>query len=145
MQMALLKCKFITWIIEKRKVHPIGNRLFCWGFKNSGVLKNIANSTGKHLKKTSSVLWTLFWLLLTVWEMYFLNKCLPYNKAKWSSKQFWKIFLTKNMRWKRGWQLKSCLPLVYFHSYSFVTGIANMSSNIFISNVLLKNSTERNA
>ena len=33
----------------------------------------------------------------------------------------------------------------YFHFYSFVTGIANTSSNNFISNVLLKNPTERNA
>ena len=33
----------------------------------------------------------------------------------------------------------------YFHFYSFVTGMANTSSNNFISNVLLKNPTERNA
>ena len=32
-----------------------------------------------------------------------------------------------------------------FSSYSFATGMANMSPNIFISNVLLKKPTERNA
>ena len=50
------------------------------------------------------------------------------------------------MRWERGWQIKSsCIRLIYFHFYSFATGMANMSPNIFISNVLLKNPTERNA
>ena len=41
------------------------------------------------------------------------------------------------MPWERRCQLKSCLQLVYFDSYSFATGMANMSPNIF--NVLLKN------
>ena len=52
-----------------------------------------------------------------------------------------KIFLpssySEKMRWKRGWQLKSSLHQVYFHCYSFATGMANIPSNIFISNVLL--------
>ena len=36
-------------------------------------------------------------------------------------KQFLKIFRSEKMRWKQGWQLKSCLHLVYFHAYSFAT------------------------
>ena len=32
-------------------------------------------------------------------------------------------------------QLKLCLRLIYFHSYSFATSIAKMSSEIFFSNV----------
>ena len=66
----------------------------------------------------------------------------------WSSEQFLKYlpaFYSEKMSWKRGRQLKSCLSLVYFHFYSFATGMTYMSSNIFISNVLLKNPTERNA
>ena len=47
------------------------------------------------------------------------------------------------MRWKRDWQLKLCRHLVCFNSYSFPTGMANMPSNIFSSNVLLKNPTEK--
>ena len=51
----------------------------------------------------------------------------------------------EKMHWERGWQLESCLHLIYFHSYSFATDMANMSPNTFISNILLKNPTERNA
>ena len=39
--------------------------------------------------------------------------------------------------------IKSCLHLIYFHSYSFATGMANMSPNTLINRVLLKNSTEK--
>ena len=52
---------------------------------------------------------------------------------------------SEKMRWERGWQLKSCIHLIYFHSYSFSTGMVNMSPNILISKVLLKNPTERSA
>ena len=51
----------------------------------------------------------------------------------------------RKMRWERGWQLKSCIHLIYLHFCSFATGMANMSPNIFISKVLLKNPTEKNA
>ena len=66
----------------------------------------------------------------------------------WSPEQFLKHLPSsygEKKRWKRGRQLKSCLNLVYFHFYSFATGMAYMSLNIFISNVLLRNPTERNA
>ena len=43
----------------------------------------------------------------------------------------------EKMRWERRCQIKLCLHLVYFHSYSFATDMANMSPNIF--NVSLKN------
>ena len=51
----------------------------------------------------------------------------------------------KKVCWERSWQLKQCFHLIYFHSYSFANGMTNMSPNIFISNDLLKNPTERNA
>ena len=38
----------------------------------------------------------------------------------------------------------SGIHLIYFYFYSVATGMTNMSPNIFISNVLLKNRTERN-
>ena len=38
----------------------------------------------------------------------------------------------------------SGIHLIYFCFYSVATGMTNMSPNIFISNVLLKNGTERN-
>ena len=37
----------------------------------------------------------------------------------------------------------SGIHLIYFYFYSVATGMTNMSPNIFISNVLLKNPTER--
>ena len=89
-----------------------------------------------------------WWLLLKVWEMPLLNERLLYNEATSPPEQFWKKDLPSSyrekMRWERGWQLKPCLHLIYFH-YSFATRMANMSPNIFISNVLLNNPTERNA
>ena len=52
--------------------------------------------------------------------------------------------LKGKMRWEQGWQIKSsCIHLNLF--YSVATGMANMSPNVYISNVLLKNPTERNA
>ena len=52
----------------------------------------------------------------------------------------------RKMPWERGWQIKSsCIHLIYFYLYSVATGMANMFPKIFISNVLLKNPTERNA
>ena len=48
------------------------------------------------------------------------------------------------MHWERGWQIKSsCIDLIYFYFYSVAAGMGNMSPNIFISNVLLKNPTEK--
>ena len=44
----------------------------------------------------------------------------------WSPKHFFNFLpssYSDKMRWKRGQQLKSCLNLVYFHSYSFATGM----------------------
>ena len=38
----------------------------------------------------------------------------------------------------------SGIHLIYFYFYSVATGMTNMSPNIFINNVLLKNRTERN-
>ena len=79
-------------------------------------------------------------------ETSLLNKCLPYKEATSSPDQFKKKLPSsyrKKMRWERGWQLKPSLHLIYFHSYAFATGMANMSPNIFISNVLLKNPTEK--
>ena len=52
---------------------------------------------------------------------------------------------SEKMRWEQGWQLKSCLHLIYFHSCFFATGVANVSPNIFIGNILLKTLKERNA
>ena len=49
----------------------------------------------------------------------------------------------RKMGWERGWQLKSCIHLSYFHFCSFATGMANMSPNVFISKVLLKSPEER--
>ena len=69
-----------------------------------------------------------------------LNKIVPRAVFKIFSPSSYK----EKMRWERGWQLKSCLYLVYFHSRSFPAAMASMSSNIFISNVLLKNPKERN-
>ena len=64
------------------------------------------------------------------------------EQKTWSPEQFLIFFLpssySEKMRWKWGRQLKSCLNLVYFHSYSFVTCMTYISSDIFISNVLLK-------
>ena len=53
-------------------------------------------------------------------------------------------FYGEKMHWEQVWQLK-CIHVIYFHSYSFATGMANISPNIIISNVLLKNPTESNA
>ena len=49
------------------------------------------------------------------------------------------------MHWERGWQLKSYIHLIYLHFCYFATGMANMSPDIFISKVLLKDPTEKNA
>ena len=40
--------------------------------------------------------------------------------------------------------LRLCLRLISFHSYSFATSMANMSSDIFFSNVSLKDTSYRN-
>ena len=56
------------------------------------------------------------------------------------------LIAKRMMRWERGWQIKlSYIHLIYCHFYSFATGMTNVSPSIFISNVLLKNPTERNA
>ena len=79
-----------------------------------------------------------------------LSKILPGTILKKQKNAFllsWKEWCAeKKMRWEPGWQIKSsCIHLIYFYFYSVATGMANMSPNIFISNVLLKNPTERNA
>ena len=73
----------------------------------------------------------------------FARQIFTIQLKSWSPEQFLKYLPSSQCR--QGRQLKSCFNLVYFHFYSFATGMAQMSSNIFISNVLLKNPTERNA
>ena len=122
-------------------------------FFKIGVLKDIASFTGKKpvfesllnkvvglqaLLKRDSSAGAFLWSLWNFQEH--LGRCF------WKFENFFFAFL---LSWKDALATrlatKIILHLVYFHSCSFATGMAKMSSSIFIRNALLKNPTERNA
>ena len=106
------------------------------------ALEILLNEAAIHqaLLKRDSITGVFLWSLWNFQEhsdqsFWKFEKCLcstnfyPRTKQHCPQSNFAKFFAfsySKKMCWEWGWQLKSCLHLVYFHSCSFATDMANI-------------------